>query len=523
MSPLTGTPATAPSSGATEHSQTKATAASAAPEHEAIVVGAGFGGMGVAIALRRMGITDILMLEREDDLGGTWHVNHYPGLAVDIASVTYSYSFEPNPSWSRLYAPGRELKAYACHVADKYDLRKHMRFGAAVEQVVWDEQRKLWTVHVEGQAPVTSRILVLATGYLSRPQRPKIPGIESFAGKVIHTAAWDHDYDLRGKRAAVIGTGATAVQLIPEIAKQLGKLDVYQRTAIWVAPKNDTPISPTWRKLFALLPITQRILRWLNNLMLEIGTVGAILHNKQFPWMTKIAEQTCRAHIRRTIKDPALREKLTPNYPFGCKRPTFSNTYYRAFTRDNVELVTDPIERIEADGIVTRDGTREKKREIDVLVLATGFAVWERDSFHSIVGKGGVELRDHWEKSRYQSYEGVTVSGFPNLFYLPSPYSYTGLSYFVTIEGQMKHVARCLGEMRRRGATTFEPRKEAEEAYTQRMRERFSSSVFIPGQCSAANSYYFDRHGDPSLIRPAATFRALSQQDSFPLPDYVFE
>jgi cation diffusion facilitator CzcD-associated flavoprotein CzcO len=490
------------------------------PEYEALIVGAGFGGMGAAIELKRLGTESLLILERADDLGGTWHLNHYPGLAVDIASVTYSYSFEPNPNWSRMYAPGAELKAYASNVADKHGLRPHMRFNASVEQVIYDEANKLWTVHICGQAPVTTRVLILATGYLSRPARPDIAGIDSFAGKVIHTADWDHGYDLRGKRAAVIGTGATAVQLLPEIAPQLEQLDVYQRTAIWVGPKNDGPIPPRMRALFARFPFTQRILRFFSSTLLELLTVTALLHNKQLPFMTKIAELACRRHIARFVKDRALRKKLTPRYPFGCKRPTFSNTYYKTFTRPNVALVTEGIERIEPDGIVARDG---EKRPIDTLILATGYSVYGKDSFHSIVGKDGVELRDHWLRTRFESYEGLTIPGFPNLFYLPAPYSYTGLSYFFTIEGEMKHIARCLGEMRRRGARSFEPDRAATQRFVERMQARLGDSVFIPGQCTAANSYYFDPHGQPSLLRPTSTLSALRRHTSFPLEDYVFE
>ena len=202
------------------------------PDHEVIIVGCGFGGMGAAIQLGRLGIKSILMLERADDLGGTWHINHYPGLAVDIPSFTYSYSFEPNPNWSRMYAPGAELKAYTQHVADKYGLRRHMRFNSPVEKAVYDEAGRYWTVYPSGQPPVTARMLVLATGFLSQPHTPDIPGIQNFAGKIMHTAAWDHGYELKGKRAAVIGTGATAVQLLPKIAPLLEQMDVYQRTPI---------------------------------------------------------------------------------------------------------------------------------------------------------------------------------------------------------------------------------------------------------------------------------------------------
>ncbi|MFT3923338.1 MAG: NAD(P)/FAD-dependent oxidoreductase [Myxococcales bacterium] len=490
------------------------------PDHEVVIVGAGFGGMGIAIQLGRMGIRDVLILERSDDLGGTWHLNHYPGLQVDISSLAYSYSFEPNPYWSKLFATGAELKAYTQHVATKYDLRRLMRFNASVEQVAYDEHNALWTVHIEGQASVTARVLVLATGYLSRPKKPDIAGIDDFAGKVIHTAAYDHSYDMRGKRVSVIGTGATAVQLLPEIAPLVSQLHVYQRTAIWVTPRRNPPIPPHVQELFARFPITQRAARLAFTTRLEVMALAGLLYNQDLPFLTESVENLCRSYLERSIPDPELRRKLTPNYPFGCKRPTFSNRYYPVFNRANVELVTDPIDHIERDGIVTRDG---QKRSIDALVLATGFRVWERDTFHSIMGKRGVELRDAWERSRYESYEGLSVPGFPNLFYLPGPYSYTGLSYFFTIESQMKHVGRVLGAMRKRKARSFEVTEDAKERFMRGVQKDFGHSVFVEGHCANANSYYFDRHGAPSLIRPTSTLRAFLRQATFPLSDYRFD
>lgn len=491
------------------------------PEYEVLVVGAGFGGMGVAIQLQRMGIGNFLLVERADDLGGTWHVNTYPGLAVDIASTTYSYSFEPNPHWSRLYAPGAELKAYAAHVADKYRLRPHMRFNSSVERAEFDESRAQWTVHLAGQKPVTARFLVLATGFLSQPKWPDIPGIETFAGKIIHTAAWDHDYALEGKRAAVIGTGATAVQLLPKIAPRLAQMDVYQRTPIWVAPKFNPRISAAVQGLFAQVPLTQRLARYTGSTVLELGMVSAALHNREMPFLGRSAEMFCRAHLRRQIPDRELRRKLTPGYSFGCKRPTFANDYYPTFLRSNVELVTDGIERIEADGIVARDG---RKRGIDTLILATGYKVWEKGNFPAfdVVGKNGVELGEWWNANGYQSYEGITVNGFPNLFYLASPYAFTGLSYFFTIEGQMKHIARCLGELYARHASTFEVKASAQQAFVAGMKARAASTVFASGNCATSNSYYFNQHGEASLLRLSPTAVALWRSGHYSLDDYAF-
>jgi cation diffusion facilitator CzcD-associated flavoprotein CzcO len=491
------------------------------PDYEAIIVGTGFGGMGAAIQLGRIGIKSILMLDRNDDLGGTWHVNSYPGLAVDIPSFTYSYSFEPNPNWSRLYAPGAELKAYAGHVADKYQLRRYMRFNTRVTKAVYDEQGRYWTLYAEGQVPLTAGILIMASGFLSQPKKPDIPGIESFAGKLIHTAAWDHGYDLTGKRAAMIGTGATAVQLLPKIASKLKQLTVYQRTAIWVTPKVDSGIAPWVRRMFAAVPFTQRTARLFSDTLLELIMVLGVLYNKQLPGLTRRMEQVCKAHMARQIKDPELRRKLTPNYSFGCKRPTFSNTYYPTFTRDNVELVTESIACIEPDGIVTGDG---RKRKIDTLILATGFSLWE-DNFPAIeiLGKSGLNLGDWWRQNRFQAYEGISIPGFPNLFNLPSPYAYSGLSFFTTIEGQMKHIARCIGEMKKKKARSFEVSKAANDAFLKDMKQRVGSSVFINGNCAPANSYYFNQHGEATLLRLTSTGSALRRAGRYPLKHYQFE
>lgn len=490
-------------------------------DHEVLIVGAGFGGMGVAIQLQRMSIDNVLIVDRADDLGGTWHLNKYPGLAVDIASTTYSYSFEPNPNWSRLYAPGAELKAYAAHVADKYNLRRLMRFNRNVEKAVYDEASYTWSVHMSGQPPVTARVLILATGFLSQPKWPDIPGLNSFAGKVIHTAEWDDGYDLNGKRAAMIGTGATAVQLLPRIAKKLAHLDVYQRTPIWVAPKFDPKIPKGVQKLFARAPLTQKLARYATSSILEMAMVTGALYHKQFPMLARGSEQACKAHLARQIADKELLRKLTPNYSFGCKRPTFANDYYPTFLRDNVELVTDGIDRIESDGIVDKTG---KKRRIDSLILATGYKVWEKGNFPAfdVIGKGGVELGASWNQNGYQSYEGISVNGYPNMFYLASPYSFTGLSYFFTIEAQMQHIARCLGEMRKRKAATFEVEADAQAAFVARMKKNMANSVFVNGNCAPANSYYFNQHGESTLARPTPTALALWNARRYPLRHYRF-
>ncbi len=488
---------------------------------DAVIVGAGFGGIGAAIQLKRLGYDNIVILDREDDLGGTWHVNHYPGVAVDIPSTTYSYWFEPNPYWSRLFAPGVELKRYAEHVADKYDVRRHMRFNTTVEGAQWDEDAEVWRVALAGGDSLTTRFLVTATGFLSQPRTPDIPGISSFEGKVVHTTAWDHSYRYEGRRVGVIGTGASAVQVIPELAKEVADLTVYQRTATHVLPKADFPISPAMQRLFARVPIAQRAIRWVTDIIFELIMLIGALHYRQFRGRGNIsASDLAKINRFRSIRDKELRRKLTPDYDCGCKRPTFSNDYYRAFTKPHVHLQTNPIERIEADGIVTADGS---KAVIDTLVLATGFDLWEAN-FPAIemIGRKGRNLGKWWRENRFQAYQGVSVPYFPNYLSLASPFAFSGFSFFHTIEYQMRHMDRLLGEVKRRGATTFEVTEEANAGFLDRMTGLLDNSVFYAGDCATSRSYYFNPSGEATLLRPTSTLNAVREGSTFPLSDYSF-
>ncbi|MEV0335557.1 NAD(P)/FAD-dependent oxidoreductase [Nocardia sp. NPDC050717] len=491
-----------------------------APQLDAVVVGAGFGGMGAAIELDRLGLRNFVILEREDDLGGTWHVNRYPGLAVDIASVTYSYSFEPNPYWSRLFAPGAELEKYAHHVARKYDLSRRMRFGTVVDGARWDDENQQWTVSIAGGETLTARYLLTATGFLSQPYTPPFPGIESFAGKIIHTTAWDDDYDLTDRRAAIIGTGATAVQLVPEVAKRVAALTVFQRTPIWVVPKVDAPIPGVVQELFAKVPLTQKAARLANTAMLEALMVVGVLHYAQAKPLNSAAAALAKAHLFAQVRDKKTRAELTPHYDFGCKRPTFSNTYFKTFNQPHVRLETNSIDHVEPDGIVTADG---RKTAIDTLLLATGFNLWDVNfPAIEIIGRDGVNLGKFWRDNRFQAYEGITVPKFPNFLSLNSPYSYSGLSYFTTIEAQMKHMGRLFTELFRRGEQTFEVTERANAEFLDRVTDKLGSSVFYGGDCSTARSYYFNQHGEAALLRPTSTLNAHREAVAFPLDDYAF-
>lgn len=486
---------------------------------DVVIVGAGFGGMGAAIQLKRLGYENIVIVDRESDLGGTWHVNRYPGLAVDIPSTTYSYWFEPNPYWSRLFAPGEELKRYADHVADKYDVRRHMRFNTAVDGARWDADAQVWRVALAGGETLTARFLITATGFLSQPHTPDIPGISSFDGRVIHTTAWDDGYDFAGRRVAVIGTGATAVQLIPELAKRAVDLTVYQRTAIFVVPKVDFRFAPSVQRLFARVPFVQRSGRWVTDWIFELVMVSAVLHYRYFRRLNIAAADLSKIHRFVSIRDNELRKRLTPDYDFGCKRPTFSNSYYRTFTKRHVHLQTAGIERIEPDGIVGCDGT---KNVIDTLVLATGFDLWDANfPAIEVIGREGRNLGKWWRDNRFQAYQGLSIPYFPNYLSLASPYAFSGLSFFNTMEYQMRHMARLFGELHRRGGTTFEITEQANARFLDRMTHLLDNSVFYDGDCATSRSYYFNHSGEATLLRPTSTHNAIAEQARFALSDYA--
>jgi cation diffusion facilitator CzcD-associated flavoprotein CzcO len=488
-------------------------------QFDAVIVGAGFGGIGAAIQLNRLGYDNIVIAEREDDLGGTWHVNHYPGLTVDVPSTTYSYWFEPNPYWSRMFAPGVELKRYAEHVADKYNVRRYMRFNTTVEGARWDDDAQLWRVALAGGETVSAQFLITATGFLCQPRTPDIPGIDMFNGRIIHTADWDDSYSFNGRRAAVIGTGSTGVQVIPELANEASELTVYQRTPIWVMPKLDLGFSPAVRRFFARVPLAQRIVRWFTDTGMDLMMVIAMWKFRYFKRVNFAAANLSKIYRLLSVRDKELGRKLNPDYDYGCKRPTISNSYYRAFTKPHVHLETSGIERIEPDGIIARDGT---KRFIDTLVLATGFDVWD-DNLPAIevIGREGRDLGKWWRETRFQAYQGVSVPYFPNFLTLASPYAWVGLSWFNTVEYQMRHMDRLFGELQRRGARTFEVTEQANARFLERMTKLLDDSVFHLGSCATSRSYWFNHSGEAPLFRPTSVRNAVTEQDRFPLADYA--
>ena len=487
------------------------------PDVETLIVGAGFSGLGVAISLDRAGLGDYRIIEAGDGVGGTWYWNTYPGIAVDIPSFSYQFSFEQSAQWSRTYAPGRELRAYAEHCADKYGLRSKIALSTRVLAAAFDDDSALWRVELDSGETVTARFLINASGALTIPKPPDIDGVESFAGVTMHTARWDHSQDLAGKRVAIIGTGASAVQVIPEIAPMVENLTVFQRTPIWCFPKFDVPLSRAARWAMRI-PGGKSVHRWISQAYVEL-TFPIAAHYFTLNPFAKRMDEGGKAYLRKQVHDPVVRDKLTPRYAVGCKRPGFHNSYLSTFNRDNVELVTEPIDHITATAVVTADG---RAHETDVLILATGFKVMDIDSgTYPVTGAGGRSLVEYWDTNRLQAYEGVSVPGFPNMFTVFGPYGYVGSSYFALIETQSHHIVRCLTQARRRGANRVEVTPEANDRFFAEMLSKRHRQIFWQDSCKLANSYYFDKHGDVPL-RPDTTAQAYWRSRRFPLSDYRF-
>ncbi len=487
--------------------------------HDVAIIGGGFSGIGAAIALTRAGIEDFVVIEEGEGVGGAWHWNTYPGIAVDIPSFSYQFSFEQRPDWSRLFAPGPELKAYAEHCVDHYGLRSRLRLGRRVTGAEWDEDEHVWRLSASGGEEIVARWVIGATGVLTQPKLPDIAGVDSFAGTTLHTARWDASVDLRGKRVAVIGTGASAVQLIPAIAPEVEALTVFQRTPIWCLPKLDGPVPKTLRRVLARFPAVQRALRLGSQAYVEL-TFPVAAHYASVVPLVKGVSRLALWHLRREVRDPAVREKLTPRYGLGCKRPALTNDYLRAFNRANVTLETAPITSISGDRVLTADGV---SGPFDVLVLATGFKVFEPGNMppFPVRGARGLDLERFWAENRYQAYEGISVPGFPNLFSILGPYAFNGASYFTLIENQSRHIVRCLKRAREVGATRVEVTREANDRFFAEQLGRRHRQVFFQGACDGSNSYYFDARGDVPF-RASLTLEARWRSARFDLGDYVF-
>jgi cation diffusion facilitator CzcD-associated flavoprotein CzcO len=488
---------------------------------EFIIVGAGLSGMATAIYLQKSGFQDIILLDKSDALGGTWRDNTYLGCTVDIPTIYYSFSFEPRFDWSTFYAPQSELLSYCNIVAKKYGLTDKIRYGCHVTGCRYDVANNVWVTEVADGRRFVSRYLVSATGLFSTPRLPDIEGVESFKGKIFHSTAWDHSYDFMGKRVAVIGTGATGVQIIPEVAQMVDQLDVYQRTPTWVLPKPDKPLSPRMKWALKHIPGFRHVLRMTAYLLVDIPLYGIITDHPRFRWLSLRLRKLGVAHVRREIPDPVMQEKLIPNFDFGCRRPTFSNKFYKAFLRQNVDLITDRIAQITEDSVVTVDG---KERKVDAIICATGFRLYERHTNPTIpvYGTTGQDLDDYWRENGRQAFKGVSVHGYPNFFILYGPYSVVSLSFIRMMEASVFHIARVMRAARRRGANYVEVRREAQARDHAAITKLGQNNIYLQGECVGALPAAAMKT-PKSGLRPLNSLASWWEQRGFSLSSYVFD
>jgi cyclohexanone monooxygenase len=481
------------------------------PSHtRVLIIGAGFGGLAAAIKLDEAGERDFVVLERGSDVGGTWRDNTYPGAACDVPSQLYSYSFALNPTWSRSFSPQPEIQSYIQDVAERSGTLDRFWFDTPAQDATWDEKAQVWRVST-GNGEISADVVVSAAGALSDPKNPDIEGFDSFEGEVFHSAQWNHDYDLTGKRVAVIGTGASAIQVVPEIASRVAHLDVYQRTAPWVIPRNDRDYTGVEKLAFRHVPGLQRLYRTAIYWGRE-GFVPAFTINPRIAWPAK---QAGLANIRRGISDPELRVKVSPTFEIGCMRFLISNSWYPTLDRDDVDLVTEGIERMTPTGIVTKDGVA---RDVDAVIVCTGFQATDLPIAHHVRGRGGVTLADHFAEHGMQAYKGSTVNGFPNLFFVVGPNTGLGHSSMVfMIESQVAYIVDALKHMKRHGVAALEPRAEVQKAYVDDLQERMKRTVWSSGGCA---SWYLDSHGRNVTLWPRATFTFRRQTSAFDAAAY---
>ena len=474
------------------------------------ILGAGFAGIGMAIQLKKAGIHSFTIFERAAEIGGTWRDNTYPGAACDVPSHAYSLSFEQNPGWTHRYSPSQEIQNYLLGITDKWKLREHLRLGTEIVEARFDETRGVWILGTDEGDTFTARVVVSGVGGLVDPALPDIKGLQSFRGELFHTARWNHDYELTGKRVGVIGTGASAVQVVPSIAPQVEQLAVFQRTPAWVVPKRDKRYSARARKLYARFPFLLHASRFLQYLASEMAGPMIFL---DAPRLSALGERLSMAHLHAQVKDPALREKLTPHFQFGCKRILVSDDYWASFERPNVELVTERIEEIVPEGIRTADGALH---ELDALVLATGFSLGLASAPFPITGRGGRTLDDAW-KNGAVAYKGMTVAGFPNWFILMGPNTGPGhTSVLVYTEAQIAHALGAIEKLRREGSKWLDVRQSVQDRYNAGIQGRMKHMVWSTG----CNSWYLSKDGSNHSLYPGFAAEYALRARHFDPGDY---
>jgi cation diffusion facilitator CzcD-associated flavoprotein CzcO len=484
----------------------------APPRHVHVaILGTGFSGLGIAIRLKQQGSTDFVILERAADAGGTWRDNTYPGCACDVPSHLYSFSFAPNPDWSHVFSTQPEIWDYLRNCTRRFGLEPYIQWNSELLDASWQEDEQCWSLTTR-RGQLTADILILGNGPLSEPALPAIPGIQSFEGNVFHSAQWDHAYDLTGKRVAVIGTGASAIQFVPQIQPLVEHLTLFQRTPPWIMPRLDHPI-PGWQKrLFRLLPLAQRLVRCKMYLQRELLVLGFVYQSSRM----KAGEQLALRHLERQVADPKLREKLTPRYTMGCKRILLSNDFYPALTQPNVELVTERIREIRTQSIVDEGG---REQQIDTIICGTGFHVTEARLPQRIHGRAGQSLADRWQDSP-DAYLGTTIAGFPNLFLMIGPNTGLGHNSMVfMIESQINYILDCLRTMRRRKLQSIDVQPAVQTRFNEELQKRMAGTVWTSG----CTSWYLAPGGRNTTLWPGFTFEFRRKTRHFDAAHYTLQ
>jgi cation diffusion facilitator CzcD-associated flavoprotein CzcO len=460
------------------------------------IIGAGFGGLGVAIALQRAGHRSFVVLERASAVGGTWRDNSYPGCTCDVPSHLYSFSFAPNPDWTRSFSRQPEIWDYLERVTDRYGLRRKIRFEVAVTEARWEASHARWRIGTS-RGDITADVLISAAGPLSEPRVPDIPGLDSFPGPVFHSAYWDHDFDLTGKRVAVVGTGASAIQIVPEIQPKAGRLVLFQRTPAWVMPRRDRRISEREKWVYRRVPLAQRAAR-LGIYVSREALVGAFVKR---PQMLRSAQRLALANMARSITDPGLRAKLTPDYVMGCKRILLSNDYYPALAQPNVDVVAAGLAKVDGRVLTAQDGT---SYEVDAVAFATGFRATDMPIAEHIYGAAGLSLAEAWDQDM-RALRGTTVPGFPNLCLVVGPNTGLGHNSIVhIIESQLSYITDYLATLEATGAAALDARRDAEQRWCDEIERRMASTVWTTGGCV---SWYLNAAGRNPTLWPASTIR----------------
>jgi cation diffusion facilitator CzcD-associated flavoprotein CzcO len=467
------------------------------PGHvRAAVIGAGFGGIGAGYRLRQAGVTSFAILERAQAVGGTWRDNSYPGCTCDVPSHLYSFSFALNPDWSRSFSRQPEIWQYLEDVTDRYDLRRHIYFGAEVSRAAWDAATACWQIRT-ARGDLTADLLISAAGPLSEPLLPDIPGLDSFPGPIFHSARWDSGAALDGKRVAVIGTGASAIQIVPAIQPTVSELVLFQRTPAWVMPRRDHPISGVTKRLYRHLPATQRLAR----LGIYLSRESAVSGFVKRPWLLRLAQRGAKRHLARSVPDPELRSKLTPSYVMGCKRILLSNDFYPALTKPNAKLVAAGLAKIDGSTLIAQDGT---SHDVDALIFATGFHAIDPPIAGRIFGVGGVSLAEAWGGDM-RALRGTTIHGFPNLCVVFGPNTGLGHSSVIyIIESQLRYILDYLATLDRTGAAALDARESAQDRWCTEIERRMPATVWTTGGCV---SWYLTAAGRNPTLWPASTLR----------------